>query len=101
MEFSSLLLGAVVGVVITLVGHSIIDGWEAKAAAARETTYKNACVRDYENGWMLDRCKREANREAAKAESELAQCVAVFDKEDPTVAEIDKACPDTEESTVQ
>ncbi len=101
MEFSSLLFGAGVGVVMTLIGHSVTDGWEAKAAASREITYKNACVKDYENGWMFDRCKRGANRQAAKAESELATCMAVFDKEDPTIAEIDTACPDTEESTVQ
>ena len=96
MELSSAFLGAVVGAVAAIIFYGFADKWEERAAVAREASYREACVKEYRSGWTFDHCQRDANRQAATAEVNLSACLAAMEKQDATVAEIDRACPVTE-----
>ncbi|OCJ15268.1 hypothetical protein A6U87_24400 [Rhizobium sp. AC44/96] len=101
MEFSSALLGAVVGALATAFLYSVADKWEEKASMTREVSYRQACVKEYQSGWSFDRCQRQANREAATADTAITVCLAALEKQNATIAEIDKACPDDERAALQ
>ncbi len=96
MELSSAFIGVVTGAVATIIYHGFADKWEVKATIAREVRYRERCVKEYQSGWSFDRCQRDANQQAQKAEKELMACVAVTGKQNATIAEIEEACQTSE-----